>query len=65
MLGDRICMQTGLDVTLSPQDMVDCAFEQYGCMGGYLIPAVDFLVAEGVTTSSCKPYKDKDDMCKY
>lgn len=65
MLGDRICMQTGLDITLSPQDMVSCAFEQYGCMGGYLIPAVDYLVSEGVSTSSCRPYKDKDELCKY
>ena len=63
MLGDRICMATGQNITLSPQDMVNCAFEQYGCMGGYLIPAIDFLVTEGVCKSSCKPYKSRDEKC--
>lgn len=36
--------------------MVNCAFENYACMGGYLIPSVDFLITEGVSTDTCKPY---------
>ena len=32
-------------------------------MGGYLIPAIDFLVTEGVCKSSCKPYKSRDEKC--
>ena len=53
------------NMTLSPQDMVNCAFESYGCEGGYLIPAVDFLVTEGVTRESCFPYLEIKKECSY
>jgi hypothetical protein len=34
-------------------------------MGGYLIPALDFLITEGVATSSCKPYLDDKGKCDF
>lgn len=64
ILGDRICMATGRNVTLSPQDMVNCALEQYGCNGGFLIPAIDFLVSEGTVEAKCRPYKQKSETCE-
>ena len=60
ILGDRMCMQSNgryNNLTLSPQDMVNCAYEGYGCKGGYLIPAVDFMITEGVARLSCIPYE--------
>ena len=42
--------------------MVNCAFENYGCAGGYLIPAIDFLVSEGVAPEICVPYEERDTM---
>jgi cathepsin B len=38
--------------------MIDCDFENFGCMGGYMIPAIDFLITEGVTTFDCMAYQN-------
>lgn len=58
MLEDRLCMRTNglFQKTLSPQDMLDCAFENFGCGGGYLVPSIDFLTTDGVTPLECAPY---------
>lgn len=65
MLGDRMCMQSKgrVNVTLSPQDMVNCAYENYGCSGGYLIPAFDFLITDGIAPLSCTPYVQSTQQC--
>lgn len=34
-LSDRFC-KAGVDVVLSPQDLVSCDYNNYGCDGGYL-----------------------------
>lgn len=67
MLADRICIHTGgeVKVTLSPQDMVSCSFENYSCDGGYLAPSLEFLTTEGVASDTCVPYTDKAGTCKY
>lgn len=51
-LEDRFCIHSDgqIQVTLSPQDMVNCNFENFGCKGGYMVPALDFLMTEGTTT---------------
>ena len=43
--------------------MIDCAFGNYGCLGGYLIPALDHLVSDGVVTHACKPYTTHLNKC--
>lgn len=43
--------------------MINCAYENYGCNGGYLIPAIDFLTTEGVAPLSCFPYIENRDSC--
>ena len=67
LLQDRFCIQSKGDVkvTLSPQDMVSCDFENYGCQGGYLLNSVDFLQSEGLVTEECLPYKDEDRYCYF
>lgn len=67
MLADRICVISNgtINVELSPQDMVDCSIDNFGCEGGYLMNAIDFLMNEGVTTETCTPYKDKTNKCSY
>ena len=52
-------------MTLSPQDMVNCDVDNYGCAGGYLIPAIDFLVTEGVATETCVPYVEGKEDCTF
>eukprot|EP00347_Sterkiella_histriomuscorum_P010152 403377404 len=67
MLADRICILTNgtINEELSPQDMVDCSHDNFGCEGGYLMNALDYLMNEGVTKESCTPYKDKTNKCQY
>ena len=67
ILGDRLCIQSNgrINVPLSPQDIVNCAFENYGCGGGYMIPAADFLSSEGVAPASCFPYMEETDSCTF
>jgi hypothetical protein len=45
--------------------MVNCDYNNYGCTGGYLVNAIDFILTEGVTTADCVPYVDKDSTCSY
>ena len=52
LLSDRFCIATegAVNVRLSPQEMVDCNYENYGCMGGYLITSIDYLMVEGAVS---------------
>lgn len=43
--------------------MVNCALENYGCEGGFLIPAMDFLINEGIAPRKCMAYTQKTDTC--
>lgn len=67
ILGDRMCQQTEgeINVTLSPQDMVNCDRENYSCAGGYLIPSIDYLITEGVATETCIPYTESRNKCEF
>ena len=37
--------------------MVNCNYENYGCMGGYLITSIDYLMVEGAVSNTCMPYE--------
>ena len=55
-LSDRFCI-AGKDVgALSPQDLVSCDYNNYGCDGGYLNLAWQYLTNTGVVTEGCLPY---------
>jgi len=60
LLSDRFCIHTegGINVRLSPQEMVNCNYENYGCAGGYLITSVDYLMVEGAVSNTCSPYTE-------
>lgn len=45
--------------------MVNCDVDNYGCAGGYLIPAIDFLITEGVATDTCVPYREDKEDCNF
>jgi cathepsin B len=57
-LSDRFCIASGkkVDVVLSPQDMVSCDKQNYGCDGGYLNLAWSYLEKTGVGSDACEPY---------
>eukprot|EP01027_Heterolobosea_sp_BB2_P008306 GEZU01012330.1.p2 GENE.GEZU01012330.1~~GEZU01012330.1.p2 ORF type:complete len:314 (+),score=93.79 GEZU01012330.1:119-1060(+) len=57
-LSDRFCIASNgkVNVVLSPQYLVSCDSNNYGCEGGYLDDAWNFLIQKGVPADSCVPY---------
>ena len=55
-LSDRFAIEQDVDVVLSPQHLVACDTHNFGCNGGYLNKAWDFMVKTGVMTDECFPY---------
>jgi cathepsin B len=55
-LSDRFAIEEGVDVVLSPQHLVSCDRGNFGCNGGYLNKAWDFMQKTGVMTDECYPY---------
>lgn len=52
---DRFAIN-GKDVILSPEDLVSCDQNDYGCNGGYMDMAWEYLADHGAVTDSCFPY---------
>lgn len=57
-LSDRFALHSkgSTDVILSPEDMVSCDTSDYGCSGGYMYNAWQYLQNSGVVTDRCFPY---------
>jgi cathepsin B len=45
----------------SPQDLVDCSAQNYGCNGGFVNKAWDYIHIVGAITDDCKHYTSGDD----
>ena len=45
--------------------MVNCDYENFGCRGGHLVNAFDFLITDGTVPNKCKPYKNENDKCDF
>lgn len=58
-LSDRFAIN-GIDVILSPQDMVSCNKANHGCNGGNLVLAWTYLGLTGAVTEDCFPYASQD-----
>jgi len=58
MLGDRffIASKGAINITLSPQNMLSCEADNFGCGGGYLGNSMNYLVNTGIVTDTCYPY---------
>ncbi|GMI98023.1 hypothetical protein like AT4G01610 [Hibiscus trionum] len=59
-LSDRFCIQLGMNVSLSANDVVACCgfLCGDGCDGGYPISAWKYFARTGVVTEECDPYFD-------
>lgn len=54
---DRVAIASNkASPVLSPQDMVGCDKHDYGCQGGYLDMAWQYIMKKGLVTDSCMPY---------
>jgi len=51
--------QGAIDVIMSPQDLVSCDTTDYGCGGGYLDHAWEYLTNTGCVSDSCDPYQSQ------
>ncbi|GMH48353.1 hypothetical protein TL16_g00273 [Triparma laevis f. inornata] len=60
---DRFC-QAGVDVVLSPQDLLDCVGgESKGCSGGFTEDGFDYINDEGLRLIECVPFDATDGFC--
>ncbi len=62
VLSDRFCIATqgSTNVILSPQDLVSCDSEDYGCDGGYVDKSWDYIRDNGIVSDDCLPYSSGD-----
>jgi hypothetical protein len=55
--------QTGQEVILAEQQLVDCSSDNHGCNGGDMGRAMSYLANRDIYTSSSYPYKAEDGSC--
>ena len=58
----------GQDISLSEQQLVDCAgaFNNFGCNGGLPSQAFEYIKYNGgLDTEAAYPYTAKDEACKF
>lgn len=55
---DRLCIATKgkVNIVLSPQELVACDTNNYGCQGGYVDKSWDYIKTKGLVTDECFPY---------
>ena len=57
-MSDRVAIASkgAINVVLSPEEMVSCDTNDFGCDGGYMDEAWEFIAAKGLVSDSCFPY---------
>ncbi|KAG5870086.1 hypothetical protein JTB14_015185 [Gonioctena quinquepunctata] len=58
-------IKTGKLVSLSEQQLVDCAEDNcFGCSGGLMYKALEYVVANGIMPENDYPYEAYNDLCR-
>eukprot|EP01022_Parablepharisma_sp_SALTPOND_P012288 TRINITY_DN1573_c0_g1_i1.p1 TRINITY_DN1573_c0_g1~~TRINITY_DN1573_c0_g1_i1.p1 ORF type:complete len:319 (+),score=7.22 TRINITY_DN1573_c0_g1_i1:143-958(+) len=63
LVSHRFCIH-GLDVLLSPQDIMECTFNNSCCTGGVASRGYKYLIENGTVDSLCKPYDIQCGVCR-
>ena len=65
-LEGQLKKKTGKLLALSPQNLVDCVTENYGCGGGYMTTAFQYVQQNGgIDSEDAYPYVGQDESCMY
>jgi len=58
VVSDRFCISSNsaVNVVLSPQDLISCDKQDFGCEGGYVDKSWDYIRDHGIVTDACLPY---------
>lgn len=59
-LSDRIVIRSGIRFDISPQGLLDCAQVAGSCNGGSHYLAYEFMTKNGMTDTTCSPYRGVD-----
>jgi len=62
-ISDRACISRNSTVNYSPQYMVDCYLNQFGCEGGVLGTVYEDMRDFGIVSEKCVPFVAKDQTC--
>ncbi|KAE8588081.1 hypothetical protein XENTR_v10022329 [Xenopus tropicalis] len=65
-LEGQLMKKTGKLVGISPQNLVDCVKDNFGCGGGYMTTAFKYVKKnKGIDSEEAYPYVGMDQKCKY
>ncbi|KAM4690738.1 cathepsin K-like [Rhinophrynus dorsalis] len=65
-LEGQLMKKTGNLIALSPQNLVDCDTDNYGCGGGYMTNAFGYVRDNGgIDSDAAYPYIGQDEGCLY
>lgn len=65
-LEGQLKKKTGKLLNLSPQNLVDCVYENDGCGGGYMTNAFQYVQQNrGIDSEDAYPYVGQDESCMY
>lgn len=53
------------NVSLSEQQLLDCATDNYGCSGGWVEKAYAYIIKNGIHSDQDYPYKTTQTACRY